>query len=95
TTLFRSIPRLEKAVLRNICRLAGVHLYTDADIVFDANRNFIVLHNGYDKERNFELSLPRRTTVRDAFSGKVVVEHSDSVQVKMEPCSTVIYRIED
>lgn len=94
-SVYSVIPRLERPVLRNICRLAGVHLYTDADIVFDANRNFMVLHNGYDKERSFTLSLPRRTTVRDAFSDKIVVKNSDSIPVRMEPCSTLIYRLED
>ena len=93
-SVYSVVPRLERPVLRNICRLAGVHLYIDADIIFDANRNFVVLHNGYDQERSFKLALPRRTTVRDAFSNRVIAENTDTVQVVMEPSSTLIYRLD-
>ncbi len=92
-SVYSVIPRLERNVLRNICRGAGVHIYTDEDIAFDANRNFIILHNGYEKERNFTLSLPRRADVTDSCTGKLLGKNVDSLPIRLEPCSTLVLHL--
>jgi len=89
-SIYSVIPRLDVAFLRNVCRWAGVHIYTDTPIVFDANRNFIVLHNGYKKERTVKVSLPEKMDIYDAVSNKLIMKQSLHMEVFMEPCSTRI-----
>ncbi|MBE6368157.1 MAG: hypothetical protein E7052_09665 [Lentisphaerae bacterium] len=94
-SVYSVIPRLEQKVLRNICRSAGVHIYTQEGIAFDANKNYIVMHNGYESPRDFMLYLPQRCTVSDALSNKELARNCSRIRVKMEPCSTLIYRLTD
>ncbi|MFA7230445.1 MAG: LamG-like jellyroll fold domain-containing protein [Victivallaceae bacterium] len=89
-SVYSVIPRLDRAVLRNICRWAGVHIYTNEDVVFDANRNFIVLHNGYSKEKTINIKLPEKRNIYDAITNKLIVANAESVNVKLEECETKI-----
>ncbi len=89
-SVYSVVPRLDAAFLRNVCKWAGVHVYTDQDIVFDANRNFIVLHNGYDGAKTINLRLPRKTDVFDAVTMKKLGEDIDSLQLSIEEAATRI-----
>ncbi|OQC11571.1 MAG: hypothetical protein BWX73_03526 [Lentisphaerae bacterium ADurb.Bin082] len=94
-SIYSIIPRLERPVLRNICRLAGVHLYTEAeDIIFDANQNFIVLHNGYQGSQEIDLTFPRPADVSDALSGEKLGGKINQLKIQIEECSTRILYLE-
>jgi hypothetical protein len=78
----------------NVCRWAGVHIYTDEEIVFDANRNFIILHNGYNGAKSIKLSLPHKTNIFDAISGKKLGNNTDQLKLTIEECSTSVLYLE-
>lgn len=92
-SIYSVVPRLDVEFLRNVCRWAGVHVYTDSPIVFDANQNFIVLHNGYNGARNINLRFPHKTDVVDAISGKKLGDSINNLIIPMEECSTSILSI--
>ncbi len=93
-SVYSVVPRLDRSFLMNVCRWAGVHIYTDEEIVFDANRNFIILHNGYNGAKSIKLSLPRKTNIFDAISGKKLGNNTDQLKLTIEECSTSVLYLE-
>ena len=54
--------------LREFCRRAGVHLYTDRPAVVYANDRYLFIHAAEDGELN--LKLPQTETLTEMFSGE-------------------------
>ena len=86
--------RIRKAdELRAIYRSAGVHVYTDADVVLSANDSWVMLHTREDGD--YTVSLPR--AVRRVFEiteEKTVAENADSFSVELPRHSTAVFLIE-
>ncbi len=55
---FEELRLLKADELRAIYKSAGVHVYTDDDIVLSANSSWLMLHSR--EEGDYEVSLPRR-----------------------------------
>lgn len=69
-SVFCSAPQLPAALLRNLARLAGVHIYDDQGDVLFANSGFLAIHTAHAGERL--IRLPRPATVTDAMTGEPV-----------------------
>lgn len=94
-SVYTAVPYLNKAFLRNLLRYAGVHVYTDAEVVFDANRRFIVLNNGNQTDRQVPLALPRPALrVTDALTGEVLGQSVRELVVPLPKTTTRILRLE-
>jgi len=94
-SVYTAVPYLDKAFLRNVARYAGVHIYTDSAVVFDANKRFIVLNNGNEVDQQVPLALPhpaRRVT--DAITGEVLGENVQELTVPLPKTFTRILRME-
>jgi hypothetical protein len=89
-SVYSVVPRLEADFLRNISRWAGVHVYTEDNVIFDANRNFIVLHNGYNEEKKVTLTLPKKTSIYDALTDKLLASEKDTLKIDLEKADTKI-----
>lgn len=60
---------LNTAVLRGLCKLQGVHLYTDEDAVIYANQSYVGIHAV--KDGPVTLQLPDAGTLREVFDDQI------------------------
>ncbi|MBI4976867.1 MAG: beta-galactosidase [Spirochaetes bacterium] len=86
-----SLVPLTKEMLNGLCRYAGVHVYSDTYDVLSANNNFVMLHtvNGGPKR----ISLPERSDVYDALSGRQIGADVDAITADMPKQVTRLYRL--
>jgi hypothetical protein len=66
TSVYVAAPMVPAGLLRNIARLAGVHVYSDSEDVLYADGHFLALHTRYAGPRR--LCLPRVCDVHDLFA---------------------------
>jgi hypothetical protein len=66
-------------LLRNLARVAGVHIYCDSGDVLHANDSFVLLHTSSAGEKT--IRLPRRGDVVDVYEGKVLFRNVDSFTI--------------
>ncbi len=94
-SVYSVVPYLEKQFLRNLLNYAGVHLYTDAPVVFDADARFIVLNNGNTEDRLIPIHLPRTARrVSDALTGEVIGTALRDFSIRLPRTTTKILRTE-
>ncbi|MBQ2631523.1 MAG: hypothetical protein IJG13_17740 [Kiritimatiellae bacterium] len=94
TSVFASIPRLDAAMLRTIYRDAGVHVYTDEDVVLSANRNWLMLHTNHAGD--YDVRLPRTCRrVTDVTTGRTVATDADRFVHPMGRFRTAVFLMED
>lgn len=84
TSVFCGIPSWNATILRNIGKLAGVHIYWDAPIAsFAAGGDYILLHGGAEAVRG-TLNMREKVDLQDVFSGEVL----KSPEIRLEPGET-------
>lgn len=89
TSVFSALPALAPDVLRRLYRAAGVHVYTDADVVLSANAAWVMLHAR--AKGVYDVRLPRRAArVTDVTSGRVLATDADRVRCPLEPFQTAV-----
>ena len=91
-SVYCSVPVLPPAVIRNIAREAGVHIYSEMDDFVAANNWLLTLCASNDGTRTIQ--LPRRATVRDAMTGKTVAVGATRWAARMRFGETRIWRME-
>ena len=92
--VFSALPALAPDVLRCLYSAAGVHLYTDQDVVLSANRSWVMLHTR--AKGDYRVKLPRTARrVTDVTCGKVVAENADSFVCPLERFQTAVLWIEN
>jgi len=89
TSVYSSAGPLPPALLRNLARLAGVHLYLDTDDIVYANQSFLAVSTNAGGVRR--IRLPRVTDVVDAFSGNVLARQADAYEVELPQASTSLF----
>jgi hypothetical protein len=90
-SVWSAAPSLPSALLREIARRAGVHIFSDAgDQVFRTG-TLLALHACSDGPRT--VRLPERVNLCDAFTGKKVLERSMEFRVSMFRGQTSIWRV--
>ncbi len=89
TGVFSALPALAPDVLRRLYKAAGVHVYTDADVVLSANRSWLMLHTR--AKGDYAVRLPRRAAkVVDVACGKVVATDTDRFVYPLERFQTAV-----
>ena len=89
TGVFSALPALAPDVLRRLYKAAGVHVYTDADVVLSANRSWIMLHTR--AKGDYEVRLPHRAAkVVDVTCGRTVAEGTDRFVCPLEQFQTAV-----
>ncbi|MBI4024196.1 MAG: beta-galactosidase [Verrucomicrobia bacterium] len=90
TSVYLAIPCLNAALLRSICRAAGVHFYCDGDLLLDANRHLIAITataDGFDGV----VALPAPNTVYDVFERRMIGKNLNRFQASVRPLTTALY----
>ena len=90
-SVYCAVPRMGSALMREIARYAGVHLYCDRDIVLKTDNRLLMLHNGYEDVVRRTISLPRPTTVTDGYTGEVITRRSRQFTVTLPKIATRLY----
>ncbi len=94
TGVFSALPALAPDVLRRLYASAGVHVYTEEDVVLSANSAWLMLHTR--KRGDYNVRLPRRVKeVRDVTTEKVVARDCDAFTYPMEKFQTAVFLLED
>ncbi|MFN0171708.1 MAG: hypothetical protein ACKV22_35285 [Bryobacteraceae bacterium] len=90
TSIYVAAPNLPAALLRNVAKFAGAHIYSDEGDVLYATRELLGVHTVSGGPRR--LRLPRAAAeIVDLFAGKVVARGTSVFDVELPPASTVLY----
>jgi len=92
TSVYSSAPILPAALLRNILRTAGGHIYSDANDVVYANKNFLCIYapnGGIRKVR-----LPQKAKVVDLLENKVLSDRAQEFELTLAPNSSILLGLE-
>jgi len=92
TSVYSSAPVLPATLLRNIARAAGCHIYSEANDVVYANRNFLCIYAPGGSTRT--IHLPEESRVVDLLENRIVSEGTKEFPLTMAPNSTVLLGIE-
>ncbi len=92
-SIFSAVPGLSPALLHEIYREAGVHLYTDTDAVISANGSWLMIHAR--EAGNYEIRLPHRCkNITEITSEKVLAQNADRFSISLKKFQTVIFLME-
>jgi Beta-galactosidase len=92
-SVYWGLPSIDKKVLRNIAKVAGVHIYWDDTVAsFQAGGDFICLH-GENKGAKSTLKLPEKYDIYDAISGKLLKKSAKSIDLDLKARETRIIKI--
>ncbi len=93
TSIYSGVPCVTAESLRKICKMAGVHLYTeDQDAVIDTNAGYLSLYSQTPGKKT--ITLPESYTVYDVYAGNKLGENLTSFTVETEKAQTCLYRLE-
>jgi hypothetical protein len=93
-SVYWGLPYIDKKLLRNIAKSAGVHIYWDDTVAsFQAGGEFICLH-AENKGTKSSLKLPEKYNIYDAISGKLLKRSARSIDLELKPRETRIIKIQ-
>ncbi|MHB9131641.1 MAG: hypothetical protein ACYDBB_11205 [Armatimonadota bacterium] len=87
-SIFSGAPQLPGSLLRQIARYAGCHVYTERNDVVMAGRGLITYHTVAPGPRI--VTLPAPATVYDLFTGEMLGENTDTVNLQFDQPGTVV-----
>lgn len=91
TSVYSTAPRLSPEMVRAIARMAGIHVYSEANDPIYIGEGYIGIHAKEAGDRH--ISLPHPATVVDCFTGHTIGSNVSDFTVPMESFGTGIYRI--
>ncbi len=91
TSIYSSAPILPAALLRNIARAAGCHIYSDGGDVVYANREFLGIYSPAGGKRT--VHLPQRSDATDLLSDKVLAQDASEFSVELPPNTTLLVKV--
>jgi hypothetical protein len=92
TSVYSSAPIVPAALLREIARAAGCHIYSDGNDVVYANRRFVAIYSPSGGERTIRLRRPGR--VLDVLERRLLGSSLQSLSLKLQPNTTTLLAIE-
>jgi hypothetical protein len=92
TSVYSSAPNVPSAILRDLARFAGVHLYVESDDVIYANKSLLSITVNEGGRRT--IKLPQVSNVYDLFEDKPVGTGVNGFWLDMPPKSTKLWRVE-
>jgi len=91
TSVYSAAPTLPTALLRNLAKAAGVHVFVESDDTVYANASLFSLI--VDEAGPRTIAFPGPVTVDDLFTEETVAEHVTELKVNMPEKSTRLWRI--
>ncbi len=92
-SVYSAVPAMDAALLRNIARYAGVHLYCAPGPVVMAHGPFLMIHKGYEGDAKLTVDLPAARTVTDLYTGKVLAEKTQRLELDAPGCRTYLLEL--
>lgn len=93
SAFLRSPEQLTPAMLKDLARNAGVHLYTDAEVPVYADGHFLAVHSKEGGAMTIRLpSVVRRAT--ELFSGRVAAENSALIEWNLQAPDSALFELE-
>jgi hypothetical protein len=92
TSVYCSVPVLPPAVIRNMAREAGAHIYADTDDAVAANDWMLCVCAASDGPRT--IRLPKPATLVDALSGETTAKDASQFEVDMQYGETRVWKLE-
>jgi len=89
TSVYSSAPILPAALLRNIARAAGCHIFSDGDDVVYANNDFLCIYSPRGGDRTIQLRNAQ--TVTDAFDGQPISAGKKSFSIPIQANSARLF----
>ena len=89
TSIWCGISYLPASILRNIARMAGVHIYSDSGDQIFAGTNLFSLHAAYDGKR--DIKFLKSIDVYDAFSRKQIYQGVSKVSIDLKKGQTILW----
>lgn len=81
-SLYLALPNFGPALLRNIARFAGVHIWSASDDVVYANRSMVCLHTAFPGVKTIRLPAPARVT--DLWTGETTAKPVRAIHLNAE-----------
>ncbi len=91
-SIWCGVPEIPSALLRQIAKTGGVHIYDDSDDTVYANRFMLGVAANDAGER--EIRLPKPAKVIDAFTGEVVSEKTANFKINFKQYETKMWWLE-
>jgi hypothetical protein len=91
TSVFYGSKSINSAEIRTFAKYAGVHIYTDAEDVFFANRSFITIHASESGKKM--IKLPRKCDVYEVYEDKYYAKNTDELIFEMNFGETKMFRL--
>lgn len=92
-SVFIAAPRIPASVLRGICRLANVHLYSDKDLTIYPNNRYITIYP--DRHMTAEIKFPGKVKLFDIINQKWVDgDFSNTHKLELLTDKPYIYKLE-
>jgi len=91
TSVYSSAPILPAALLRNIARAAGCHIYSDAGDVVVAGKGILSIYAPGGGIRT--VRLPQKSKVIDLLENKTILEQGTEFPLTVAPNTTVLLKI--
>ncbi|MBI5683776.1 MAG: hypothetical protein HZC54_01720 [Verrucomicrobia bacterium] len=89
TSVYSGTHLMSSRLLREVARLAGVHIYCDEDEIVWHNRNLLALHVHSPHKKT--IALPQKCDVYDLFADRLIGRQTDRFEVD-PPCGkTLLY----
>ncbi len=92
-SVYSAVPYMDRALLRNVARWAGVHLYCAPGPVVRARGPFLLIHKGYGQPAKIEVDLRRPATVTDLFAAGEVSDKKDHLSLDAARCATFFLKL--
>jgi hypothetical protein len=90
TSIYVAAPNLPAALLRNIARFAGAHIYSNEGDIIYATRELLGVHTVSGGPRRLQLPRPAVEVV-DLFADRTVARDTAAFEVELPPASTALY----
>ena len=93
TCVFSGGWTLDVPFMRELARRAGVFVYSDTTDPLEANEKLLTLHARFAGRKS--VRLPRKTTVLDVVSGRIVAQNADRFEFDMKLHDTALFYLSD
>jgi hypothetical protein len=91
TSVFTSTPGLPAGFWRNAARLAGAHVWCEADEIILADAGLVAIHSATGGRRT--LLLPRACDVEDVITGRPVARQARTIEFDLQGPETRLFRM--
>ncbi len=91
TSIYAGAPVIPAALLRNMAKFAGVHIYSEDPHVLYANKNFVAIHTIRSGRKT--IHLPQRANVYDVFEKREIAKNTAAFVDNIPAHTTKLYYI--